>query len=126
MKDVINLNDYVSGGYFVTRRVDTPSYSSSDLLPSRIFSASSCICDFIPDTWAIEWSSDTRERRLEDAEKFGLSEPELKKVTKWVTSRFGKEVGWPDVCHSLHVARAIVRDFLSPDMDVVIFGMALA
>jgi hypothetical protein len=46
----IQLSDFVSAGFLVTREVDRPSYVSAELLPARIVSASGCIAPFVPDT----------------------------------------------------------------------------
>lgn len=98
------ISDFVSGGFYVTRFVERPTYVAQDLLPSKILSMCSCISPFVPDTWAIEWASDKQEERLEKAEKFGLSNG-IKDVVSWVTSRFDKEIGWPNVCYSLNILK---------------------
>ena len=122
MQDI--LSDFVSGGFYVTRFVERPAYVAQDMLPSRILSMSSCISPFVPDTWAIEWACDKQEERLEKAEKFGLSN-DIKEVVSWVTSRFDKEIGWPNVCYSLNTAEALRREFLLKTTDVVILGVGL-
>lgn len=120
----IVVSDFISGGFYVSRFVERPTYVSHDLLPSKILSMSSCISPFLPDTWAIEWACDKPEDRLEKAKQFGLSD-EIKEVVSWVTSRFDKEIGWPNVCYSLDTAQSLKAKFFSQTNDVVILGIGL-
>lgn len=116
---------FTSAGFLVTRRVERPDYLSPDLLPEKIISASSCICSFIPDTWAIEWTGDTGESREEEASIFGLESSQLEKVIEWVNPLLNKDIGWPNVCFRLDTAREIKRLFLPSLDDVVIIELAL-
>jgi hypothetical protein len=119
------LADFVSAGFFVTREVDRPSYVSTDLLPDRIVSASACIAPFIPDTWCIEWTQDSPDCRADDAKAFALDSGALGKVTAWVTPRFGKTIGWPNVLKDINSAKDLVDLFLSslPDVKVLELGL---
>lgn len=118
------ISDYISGGFYITKFVERPAYASQDLLPAKILSISSCICPFVPDIWTIEWSSETQEERLEKAKKFGLSN-DIKEAISWVTSKFGEEIGWPNVCYSLDTAQSFKTKFLSRTSDAVILGIGL-
>jgi len=122
---MIHFQNYLSAGYFVTKRVDRPAYSAQDILPGKVLSASSCICPFIPDTWCIEWTSDSFERRRQAAEVFKLPSAALSQAMEWVTVRFGAEIGWPNVCFELEVAFELVNRFLPAAEDLVIFGLGL-
>jgi len=66
-----------SGGYFLTTAVERPAYVSTDLLPPRLLSLSDCICDFVPDFWAIEWAKVSRENRIAEAQKRRVDAAEL-------------------------------------------------
>jgi len=120
----VEISDYVSGGFYITKFVERPAYVSQDLLPPRILSLSSCICPFVPDLWAIGWVNATHEERLEDAQKFGLSN-NLKEVMSWVASRLDKEIGWPNVYYSLDTAQSFRAEFLSQTNDVIMLGIGL-
>lgn len=117
--------EYVSGGYYLARRLLTPTCMSLDLLPSHILSASECISDFFPDCWAIEWASETAEERIAHASHFGIAPGALPDVTAWATDAFGKSFGWPNVFYTLEAAREARARFLAVGDDVVLFGLGL-
>jgi len=106
----------VCGGYFVTRAVERPAYVSSDLLPPRIFSLSECICDFVPDVWAVEWARVSPEDRMTEASKVGIEAATLPEVISWATRQMNTgNIGWPRVFLASHDARAFATRFLPRD-----------
>ena len=116
---------YLCAGYYVTRRSDRGAYISPELMPERVLSASGCICDFFPDTWAIAWTSVPDEERTRKAAGFGISPADLNAVTKWATDSFSKEFGWPDAFYTLEAAQAARARFLPGKPDILIFGLGL-
>jgi hypothetical protein len=118
-------NDFVSAGFFVSKRVPRQAYMSSALLPEKLISASHCIGNFIPDLWAIEWVNESQESRAENAEAFGIDSTKLKEVINWVTPRFGDEIGWPNICFNLAIAKEIKTLFVPEMVDSVIIELAL-
>ncbi len=121
----IDLSQYLSAGYVISKRVTRPSYVSDTLLPPQIFSMSECICTFVPDTWCIAWTGDDAERRDEKAKVFNLSPESLKSMTTWVTERMDHEIGWSSICYSIKTAHTLTKQFLTHDSDVVILGLGL-
>lgn len=115
----------MSAGFLVTREVARPPYVSAELLPDRLVSASGCIASFVPDTWCIEWTQDTLESTTEEAEAFALDSPTLTRLTEWVTQRFDKHMGWPNVIMDLNVAIELVHSFLSTSPEVKVLELAL-
>jgi hypothetical protein len=122
---LIELSDYMLGGVFVTRPVLRPDYSHSDLLPDNIVSLSSCICQFFPATWSIEWTSDDYESRAKSASVFGITEDKLKPTIEAITGLFADSFGWESVIYSREAANRIVKEFLPTDIDFQIIGAAL-
>ena|SRR5436305_14891985 len=72
-----------------------------ELIPDQVLSASSMICGYFPDTWAIQWVSTDAENRLKKAAAFGISQNDLPHVTAWATGSVFKEFGWPSAFYSL-------------------------
>ena len=102
------------GGYFLTRSVERPEYVSGDLLPPRLLSLSDCICDFVPDLWAIEWANTPAADRATKAGSHGIAEALLPEVIRWTTDRVkAGEFGWPCVFLSIQDAQAFAARFLS-------------
>ncbi len=120
-----NLSGYLSAGYFLTKRVSRPSWASPDLLPEKILSVSESICTIIPDTWCIEWTGDSTDRREAKAQEFTLSSDALKSMTSWITERLQSKIGWPGVCYSLETVQTLAQQFLSHDSDIVMIGLGL-
>lgn len=121
----LQLTEFVSAGFLVTREIDRPSYVSAALLPRRMVSASHCIAQFIPDTWCIGWTQDTQEERAEHAKAFGLESPVLEELTVWITERFDKSVRWPNIISDLETAKELISRFLSNLRDVRILELGL-
>ena len=122
---ITDLSQFLSAGYFITKRVSRPSYTSADLLPSKILSVSECICPCIPHTWCIAWTGDDLERRTEKAKVFNLSDEVLHAMTAWVTERMEYEIGWPNACYSLETVKVLAKQFLPHDSDIMIIGIGL-
>ena len=116
----------VCGGYFLVKPADRPDYVSGDLLPPRLLSLSSCICDFIPDVWAIDWANVSPEERTAEAHKVGIEAAQLPELIDWTTQQLNAgEFGWPCVFFGVHDARAFAERFLPRDVDVRLLGIGL-
>jgi hypothetical protein len=121
----LNRNLYISAGFFITRLIPRTPYLNSQLLPNELISASRCFAPQIPDTWTIEWTHETDERRVKQANEFYLDESHLSHIITWITSRFGTEIGWPNICFSFDTAQQLVRTFLkhTPHIRVLELGL---
>jgi hypothetical protein len=106
-------SEYVSGGYYVAR------------LPRQVLSASPCICEFFPDVWAIEWTSESVDGRSKQAAAFGISTKDLPNVIAWATGSFTKTFGWPNAFYTLEAAQKACASFLPDDPEIVVFGLGL-
>ncbi len=116
---------HAAGGYFVTRSTERPEQMAADLLPARLLSLSGCICDFIPDVWAIEWTNVEPQDRVAEASKFNVSSSKLQRIVDWTTERLNVGAfGWPCVFFSVHDAREFSGQFLKT-LDLSLLGIAL-
>ena len=122
----IDLKDFVSGGYYLIKPANRAECMSASLLPSRILSASSCIVDMIPDSWAVEWANYSSDERQKAAISFGITQEQLPTVVEWVTGHLAaNQIGWPDTFFSIELARAFLHRFLPDGEEVVLTGIAL-
>jgi hypothetical protein len=121
----VSISEYTCGGYYLARAAKRADYLTSELLPDQVLSASGCISDFFPGTWAIEWVSDIFEERLRQASAFLISEHDLPKVLAWTTASFSKEFGWPHTFYRLEAARKARERFVPKVPDVALFGLGL-
>lgn len=121
------IDEFISGGYFLTKYTDRSEYMSSDLIPTRLVSASHCIVDIVPDAWAVEWGAYNERARQREASKFGITPDTLPQVIRWVTDRIDShDIGWPAVFNSTDVARQFADQFLSNNHDIVLIGIGLS
>jgi hypothetical protein len=124
----INLQNYVAGAYLVSIRVPRPPYFAP-FMPEMILSASPCISATFPDSWAIEWCSETPEQRLQFASRFGIPESALGDILKSVTAAFDKDLHFPNVCDSCESARKfaamIAPHCKAAGIECAILGLAL-
>ena len=66
-----DLDDYICGGNFLTKRVSRPAYVSN-LAPDRMTTLSACFTDIAPDSWAdADYRHDDVEQ-VQEAVKFGI------------------------------------------------------
>lgn len=120
------VGDFVSGGYFIVKPAPRAPCMDADLLADVIVTATDCIVDLVPESWSIEWSSDTEAARREKGAKFGLEGVELRAFMGWCTSALESgELGWPGVFLDVDVAIRVKREFLSRSTDLVVIGICL-
>jgi hypothetical protein len=113
---------YVFAGYLVTKR-DSGETSAEGIFPG-LLSASPCLARFVPDTWALGWTSDTEDDRSAAAAALGMGPRELRGVIDLVTAGFDDgRFGWPNVVTS----RQGLVDLLAllPARSWVALGLAL-
>jgi len=122
---MIQLSDYRSGGYFLTRQAKRSDWMA-EFLPDNILSISSDICDFVPDVWTLEWTSSNLNTKQKKALEFGLNAGAHQELMGWVTKEFNKkEIGFCKVIFRLEMARYIREHFLRHLPDMVLFGIGL-
>ena len=116
----------ISGGYFLTRAVERPPYVAASLLPSRILSISECICQFVPDSWAIEWMNVEAQARAAEATERGLSPAVQSEVISWTTQKLADgDFGYPNVFFSARDARLFAGRFMAGAADLRLLGIGL-
>ena len=121
---MIELSNYLCGGYFLTRPAKREDWQSS-FLPDSLLSLSRCVCDFVPDAWTIEWTGMDENIRLENASKFDLKPEALIELKQWSTANFGEDFDAWYVMFQLETAQYLRKRFLSHLNDVVILGAGL-
>ena len=121
----MDLSEFYSAGYFITKAEERPGYASADLLPDQFISLCNCICKFFPSYWAIEWSSEAQEKRIEAASYFGITEDRLDNTISEVTKLFDIDFGWENVIFTIEAARNFLDEFIPNKDGIVIIGAAL-
>src|SRR4051812_4395350 len=74
--------EYISGGYYLVSPIKRPEYMDQDLIPTIIYSASECLCDFHPEINTL-WGG-SRLRKQEYIQSLSLTENVYKEIEKWV------------------------------------------
>jgi hypothetical protein len=102
----------VSGGFYVARIVSRPPGMINALLPERLLTLSSCLTDFFPDAWAIEWASYSEADRIAAAAKVGVRANDLSALIRFATGALDDgRLGWPCVWQSSSAALTAVTKF---------------
>jgi hypothetical protein len=120
----IDLQDYYSGGYFITKYIKRPEVFPK-LLPENIVSLSNCICDFFPDAWAYTWTHSSEKQIAENAEKFGIDKSEIKEVIDYITSISQDDLGIWNVYNKIDTAVKLRNKFLKKADKLAILGAGL-
>ena len=123
----MDLGQYVSAGFVVTRRFARPDYAAADLLPPMLVSASPDLADFIPDVWAIAWCGVAPADRTATAARLGIAPGRVDQVVAGVTGLIADNAryGWPNICYSREAAAAVER-LAAPADRLVVLELALA
>ncbi len=122
----IELDGYLSGGYFLTRPMDRQSWQSEQILPDRILSFSNCLAPHLPEPWMFDWMLKDEQEAFRQAADSGISPEGTLAARKWTTRHYYSE----DVAHSglfyqLETARDFAREFLSDNPKLEIFALGL-
>jgi hypothetical protein len=112
----IDLNDYVAGGYFITKYA-TEGFWKSPLLPERIISLSGCMGQSLQ----VYWGWDV-EKHQQEALNFGVPAEKLPAFKQW--SR-GDAVDHPNVFKSLNAAQQFIAEFMPVHDDLLLIGAAM-
>lgn len=113
----MNLENYISAGYFLSRHTGK-SDSTGTILRRATIASDHCQREFFPDTWAISWCGDERAERIRRAAVFGIAESDLGRVFEWTDSGFEKVFGAWSVFFEVDEARKAATRVLPSSVDV--------
>jgi hypothetical protein len=115
----------ISGGFYIIRVMPRPTGLGTALLPAQILTLSNCLTEIVPDWWALEWASCSREERLAAMAKVGLRDEALPTIVRIATDAFARgELGWPCVWQSSQAARAALAAIdLPPEFMILELGI---
>ena len=116
---------YASGGYYLARPLQHGPHASAKLIPERIISASSCLCEFFPGAGR---SGGLRTTGTNANVQRLFSAFRRPRSTAWLNgppASFQTVFGWPNTFYTLDAALAARAEFLAKDLDVNIFGLGL-
>lgn len=112
-------------GYLIVRPMPRDSFFSAELVPDLIVSASACLCHQFPGPYAVDWCSDTEEKRAKDLAEFGIDPAHQPVARRWATESFGQSFGWPGTFYSLRAATEARATLIPASVDVRVLGLGL-
>jgi hypothetical protein len=121
----IDLNDYLSGGYFITRTVKREAGRSEGVLPNRLLSFSDCLSPHLPAPWMLDWMLNDEREAIRQAADSGISLEATLAARKWTTRHYDDDVAHSGVFYRLETARDFLRKFLQNNPDWTICGLGL-
>lgn len=112
----MDLNNYIVGGYFVTKPIQQPIYLNESYVPNSLISVSICLSEF---GGLGQWSGGS-------PKKLGVSDEKLADAEVWSQTALGHSYGYPNVFYTLENARKYVQSFIpNPSDDLLILCVAL-
>ncbi len=119
MTNDIQLDDYVAGGYFITKYVEREKWMSVDLLPPKLLSVSELIATLAPT------NPNLSHRPSDSYEQYGIAPETIPDVMKWWTENIQKEIGWQETFYELGFAQQFVKRFVTKREAIAILGVAV-
>lgn len=117
---------YISGGYFITRLMPRPAGLGEGLIPDAFLTASDCLCPHIPDYSLLAWATSGQEGRMVRLlNAFQLPIPALEMLVDWVTHEYEREVGHPNIFYHRSTACEVAANFFPNRPDVMVCGLGL-
>jgi hypothetical protein len=116
----------ISGGFYVTRTISRPPGLGDILLPAHLITLTSCLTEFLPDLWALDWTSCSTDERVAAVKKLGLPEELLPTLLKSATDAFNRgDLGWPCVWQSASAARAALALLNGAPLEFVVLELGV-
>lgn len=119
--------DFYFGGYHLIEGAVRSEWMAQDLLPQKIYTPFSCICEQHPDYIALPWVTASEESHKTYREKLQLSEEEYLEMQIYVEEAFNKEeYGWFSIFLDLNAARGFAQRFLRkiPNIKLMVLGVS--
>lgn len=149
-RDMTKDRAYYSAGYLIIGKCDREEWMDDEIFPTKVVSASSCICDSYPHAWgfpdswrprggdvytiskAIPWPSGPKPPGRDEIissvkDKLNLDRRSFSKLQKWVKKQYkAKNIEFPNVFLSLNTAREFHRTYLKHIPDLELIGMGFS
>jgi hypothetical protein len=118
---VYRPSDFISGGYFLAKRVPRPT-ELDEQLPDTLLTLSNCFTDIAPDCWAMSGYKYDAEERAAEAAKFGIPVGSVSALVR----EFSEAVG-PQHCNAFP-SLSVAQQFYENSTDkpqVMLVGIGL-
>jgi hypothetical protein len=106
---------YVAGAYLLVK--PGPQIGPGGL------TASACLAELAPDSWAIEWVSMEPADRQRHAVALGIPADAVSEVIRWATDEFDRHFKWPNVFTELAAAREFLERFIPGGVHLLGVGL---
>jgi hypothetical protein len=116
--------DFFVGGYFLVQAAQPPEWIDKTLLPDKIWTVSSCICEIYPDSWIFPWVETSRQ---EYQKLLQLDEERFQALQAWADDlMLREELGWPNIFLNIKTARQFYSQYLTHLPNIKLLSTALA
>jgi hypothetical protein len=140
------VNKYYSAGYLIIKPLNRSEWMNKDILPRKIISASSCLCDSYPHAWSFSGSwkphesvftfttiglgeklPSQKEYIKDKMEELNLNSKSFKMLQKWVEKKYkNKQLEYPNLFLNLDTAREFYKKFLTHMSDLELIGIGFS
>ena len=114
-------SEFISGGYFLVKRIARPKYVSENL-PATLITLSNCFTEIAPDDWAISGYDYNDAERVAEAAKFGIPAESVPRLVRLLSEEIGSQ--HPNAFPSLPLAEAFYRACIDK-REIMLFGIGL-
>lgn len=122
----VSLNEFIAGGYFISKPVPCDAGRSEDLLPEMLLSYSGCICSHLPESWMFYWMTEEPESRIQNAGVYGISPEHAVAAIEWTTVQYqNNRVDYPGAFNSLDIAREFSSKYMPEQTEYSVYGLGL-
>jgi hypothetical protein len=124
---LVRFDEYISGGYIVTRFADGAQVNGwmrqigkidEDLLPNLFLSVGFCESPKAP---IFDWAGAS----AKDYAAFHIPSEHIVALNEWANARFDTEIGYPNIFFDLAVAREYLQRFATSPNDIQLLGIGL-
>lgn len=116
---------FLSVGFYLIEETERAEYMSKEIVPQKLISLSSCICEKFPDYWAYQGDKNA----IKDAErislKYGIDKEIMTKLAEEIYQKSEKSIGWPNVFYDKETAIEFYRKFFTkiPNVKLIEVGI---
>jgi hypothetical protein len=118
--------EFYLGGYYLIEGSPIENWMSHELLPSQIFTPSSCICNLHPEDICLSWMNGEDKVRAAYRKKLGITKKQFIELQGDVDALFNQEkYGWLQVFSEIKEARKYYQNWLVDIPNIKLVAIAV-
>ena len=117
--------EFYLGGYYLIEGTSVKNWMNREILPSQIYSPSSCICELHPDDICLSWVKGSKEAKRLYREKLGLTKEQFTELQEQIDESFNSgRYGWLQVFIDFDEAKTYYQKWLKNVPNIKLVAIA--